>query len=330
MSLPPAVSVVVATYNYGRFLAGALDSALSQTFLDFEVIVIDDGSTDDTAVVIAPYLDNPRVRYEHTDHLGQPGAKNTGIRLARGRYVAFLDADDLWLPTKLEKQIPLFAADPDLGVVYCRRRWIDEEGRELDRRERQPHRGDVLAPIFWRPFVCFSSTVVRRAVFDDVGLFDEEIPLAIDYDLWLRVASRYRFDYVDEPLVKYRTGHANLSRRQAERCGYVRRIIDRFLDDRGGRERLNPALVRRALADLCCDTALALRPTSRAVALTWYARSLRHRPHDYDAWRGLLTSWWPEPIKSAIRGMLGRASDNPWHTTGVVRHAHRASPVRSR
>ena len=83
MSPPPTVSVVVATYNYGRFLAGALDSVLGQTYPDFEVIVIDDGSTDETPAVIAPYLDNPRVRYERTDHLGQPGAKNAGILAAQ-------------------------------------------------------------------------------------------------------------------------------------------------------------------------------------------------------------------------------------------------------
>ncbi len=199
----------------------------------------------------------------------------------------------------------LFEADPELGVAYSRRRWIDEQGREFQRAERPPQRGDVLAQMFWRPFVCFSSVVVRRDVFDDVGLFDEDLPLAIDYDLWLRVAACYRFDYVDEPLVLYRTGHANLSRRGAERCTCARRIIDRFLDERGGRRRVSPALVRWALADLCCDTALALGSTSRSAALSWYARSLRYRPNHAGAWKGILTTWWPERLRGVVRQALG-------------------------
>src|SRR5260370_32287735 len=103
--MTPAVSVVVATSNYGRFLAGALDSALGQTFRDLEVIVVDDGSTDDTADVVTPYLRDRRVRYERTDHVGQPAAKNIGIRSTRARLIAFLDAADLWFPEKLAKQV---------------------------------------------------------------------------------------------------------------------------------------------------------------------------------------------------------------------------------
>ena len=109
-----------------------LDSVLVQTFRDFEIIVVDDGSTDDTDRVILQFLDNPLVSYVRTDHVGQPAAKNAGIRRARGRYVAFLDADDLWTPTKLEKQIEIFeSSGPELAVVYSRRRWIDPEGREF-------------------------------------------------------------------------------------------------------------------------------------------------------------------------------------------------------
>ena len=108
----PRVSVVLATYNYGRYLSGALESALAQTMSDLEIIVIDDGSTDETKQVMVPYLENVRIRYYETEHQGQPAAKNAGIRLARAPLVAFLDADDLWLPTKLEKQLALFAASP--------------------------------------------------------------------------------------------------------------------------------------------------------------------------------------------------------------------------
>src|SRR3954470_16999186 len=106
--MKPRVSVVMATYNYAHYLPGALDSALAQTAGDLEVIVVDDGSTDNTPDVVGPYLADARVRYVRTANQGQPAAENVGIRLSRAPFVAFLDADDLWLPHKLEKQLQLF------------------------------------------------------------------------------------------------------------------------------------------------------------------------------------------------------------------------------
>jgi glycosyltransferase involved in cell wall biosynthesis len=293
--------VVVATYNYGRFLAGAIDSILAQTCQDFEVVVVDDGSTDHTGDVIRPYLDDRRIRYLRTDHLGQPAAKNAGIRASSGEFIAFLDADDLWLPTKLEKQVALFRADPELGVVYSRWRAIDEHGRPIPDWARPTHRGDVLARVFRQSFICFSSSVVSAAVFADAGLFDERIPLSIDYDLWLRIALKYRFDYVDEPLVEYRTGHANLSRRTIERIDCVRSIMVRFLDEYGGRARLDPALVRKVWAEHYCDRAWAVRGRSAGESVYWYLRAIAASPAHTTAWRGVLASWWPEGLKARIR-----------------------------
>src|SRR5262249_24707847 len=139
--MTPAVSVVVATYNFGRYLAGALDSVLTQTMSDFEIIVVDDGSTDGTKQVMASYLAHPRIRYHRIDHCGQQAAKNTGIGVSRAPLVAFLDADDLWLPNKLEKQVAVFAADPSLAVVYSRRILIDEQGRSLQYSQPELPRG---------------------------------------------------------------------------------------------------------------------------------------------------------------------------------------------
>src|SRR5436309_555737 len=124
----PAVSVVIATYNYAHFLGQAIDSALAQTFRDFEIIVIDDASTDDTPEVMGSYAGRGRVRYYRIDHSGATRAKNEGMRRARGRYVALLDSDDLWHPEKLERQLELFRQAPDLGVVYTRRQIIDPAG----------------------------------------------------------------------------------------------------------------------------------------------------------------------------------------------------------
>src|SRR5262245_37218096 len=194
----PTVSIVIATRNYGRYLAGALQSVLDQTWHDLEVIVIDDGSTDDTPEVIRPFLVDPRVRTQQTDGLGQSRAKNLGIQLSRAPFIAFLDGDDEWLPTKLERQLPLFE-NRAVGVVYSRRTLMDEGGRELPTPNGTFARGRVYDDLLAQNFVCFSSVVVRRQVFESVGMFDPDLPLSIDYDLWLRVAGHYEFDFVNEP-----------------------------------------------------------------------------------------------------------------------------------
>jgi glycosyltransferase involved in cell wall biosynthesis len=210
--MTPLVSVVMAAKNYARFLPLAVESVLAQTFADWELLVIDDGSTDATPATVRPFLADRRVRYFRADRLGQPRAKNLGIGLARGEFVAFLDADDAWEPTKLDKQLAVFRDNPDAGVVFCKRSLMDEKGKLIHANpQATPPRGRVLPRMFVQNFVCFSSAVVRRAVFAHVGRFDPQWDLAIDFDLWLRVSRHHGFDFVDEELVQYRTGHGNLS-----------------------------------------------------------------------------------------------------------------------
>jgi glycosyltransferase involved in cell wall biosynthesis len=307
--MTPAVSVVIATYNYGRFLAETLESVRRQTFADYEVVVVDDGSTDNTSAIIQPYLADRRLRYVCTEHMGQAAAKNRGIALARAPLVAFLDADDIWLPGKLTRQVERFQSDPELGVVYSRRLLIDQDGWQLTYKEPGLHRGDILDAMFLGNFICFSSSMVRRAVFERVGGFDERLALAVDYDLWLRVAVDHRFDYVDEPLVKYRVGHASLSRRVIERLHTACGIMQRFLDERGGRQLLDPQLVRLAFADTYYHLALERRSRARLRALPWYVRALRSCPTYLLAWQGLASLFMPEGGRRCMRRLLGRPAD---------------------
>jgi O-antigen/teichoic acid export membrane protein/glycosyltransferase involved in cell wall biosynthesis len=326
--MTPAVSVVIATHNYGRYLRAALDSALGQTFRDTEIIIVDDGSTDDTAAVVRPYGRNARVAYHQLDRRGQPRAKNFGIQMSRAPLVAFLDADDIWLPEKLERQVLLLDADPEVGMVYSRRLLMDEEGWELEYKQPQLYRGWVLPRIFRNNFVCFSSSVVRRSVFEAVGAFDEGIGLAIDYDLWLRVALHYRVDYVDAPLVRYRTGHASLSRQKCERIRTAQEIVRRFLDERGGRESLPHSLVQRTLADLCCDMGGVVSGVER---VGWFMRALWHRPQHRLAWHALLAFWWPDCMRGWARRLLGKPDwERPRRLNPVVPAPAIVDPLQTR
>lgn len=294
----PTVSVVMAAKNYARFLPAAVASVLAQTAPDWELIILDDGSTDDTPAAARPFLADRRVRYFRADKLGQPRAKNLGIGLARGEFVAFLDADDAWLPAKLEKQLAVFAGQPDVGVVFCRRHLIDEGGNLLPRpASPAPPRGRVLDRMFVQNFVCFSSAVVRRDVFSHVGAFDPEWDLAIDYDLWLRVAARHAFDFVDEELVLYRTGHGNLSKKLADRVATAMSIMHRA-ESRYDIATAVPAdQIAEGYASTCQTIGYVMRPSEPLTATRWCLRALRWPASRVRSVKGLAAS-----LAAAVRG----------------------------
>lgn len=302
--MTPAVSVAIAAYNYDRYLSGALESALRQTLRDIEVVVVDDGSTDRTPAVVRPFLLDPRVRYVRTEHRGVSVAKNLAVRTGTAPLVAFLDADDVWLPQKLERQLPLLERDPGVGVAYTRRYEIDPEGRRRPFRRPPFHRGRVAEPLFRGNFICFSSAVIRRDAFERAGGFDESLPMAVDYDLWLRVALTHRFDYVEEPLVLYRRGHANISSRHEERILVALGVMRRFLERSGGM--VPPATVRRAFAETYFNLSLARRRRSRLAALPANVRAITLAPGFLPAWKALVSLPLPNWARRALRRLAGR------------------------
>ncbi len=272
----PTVSIVMAAKNYARFLPMAIESVLAQTFTDWELLVVDDGSTDDTAAVVQPFLIHSRIRYFRSDKLGQSRAKNLGLRLSRGEFVAFLDADDAWEPAKLEKQLAVFRDKSEVGVVFCRRSLIDEQNRPIPMKPvPTPPRGRVLDRMFVQNFVCFSSVVVRRDVFSHVGAFDPQWDLAIDFDLWLRVAKHHSFDFVDEELVQYRTGHGNLSKKLLDRVDTALSIMHRAENRYGVTEQVPTRRVAEAYASTCRTLGYVLRNSEPVTAAKWYLRALR-------------------------------------------------------
>ena len=275
----PKVSVIVTCYNYGHYLAGCLDSIHAQTFEDFEVIVVDDGSTDDTPHQIQPYLSrDDRIQYIRTTNEGQASAKNTGIRNACGEFVAFLDADDLWHPEKLKKQLVLFE-DRSIGVVFSRMEFIDEEGRAIVSQEPSGYlrlrSGQVTDHLLFDNFVPFSSSMVRRELLKNYGGFDETLAMGIDWDLWLRLSLHCQFAYVDEPLLRYRVGHAGQMSKKLEvrqKCSDL--IFKRFVDD--NKERLNPDIVKKAISYTHCSRGYYFRKANPLVSLRHYLTALRY------------------------------------------------------
>lgn len=202
--------MVIPTLNRAHFLGEAMDSVLAQTYRPIELIVVNDGCTDNTDAVVEQWAEKCarerefELRYLHQDAGGGNAARNTGVRKGRGELVAFLDDDDRWSPQKLEKQIPMFLADGEVGAVYCGTRWLN-----LDIRTRLPYRprpypqGWLLPKLLVRDATAPTSAyVVRRVCFDDVGFFDEALPARQDWDMWIRLSEKYKMAATPECLVE--------------------------------------------------------------------------------------------------------------------------------
>jgi glycosyltransferase involved in cell wall biosynthesis len=211
------VSVIVPTYNCAARLVAAVQSICAQTYPEdhIEIIVVDDGSTDFTAECIGALQHRcaQELRYVRQENAGPAAARNHGIRLAHGDVVAFLDADDAWQPRKLEAQLPLLQAD--VGLVYCDASFVDAYGNPIDNYVRRisAHRGDILLPLFCEFFLLTSAVVVDRQAINHVDGFDERLAVGEDYEFFLRLATRFEADFVNERLLRRCVRPDSLSRR---------------------------------------------------------------------------------------------------------------------
>ena len=217
--MSPVVSVVVPTHNRRELLREAISSVLAQTLRDLELIVVSDGSTDDTRSVIQSFAD-PRIMFVEQPASGRPSVpRNRGIALARGRFVAFCDDDDVWDRRKLEKQVALMEMHPAAGLCYTNS--VTLRNGEIGKvaRIRSGKFAKDFAGLIWKNTICNSSVVVRREVFERVGQLDEDPRLCPfdDYEIWLRIARHFPLIYLDEPLVYYRIHNQNIVARHADR-----------------------------------------------------------------------------------------------------------------
>lgn len=207
----PRVSIVLPTYNRLDLLRQALASIRAQTYTDYEIVVVDDGSTDGTRAWMEANPNDTLV-YLRQENAGVSTARNAGIRAARGELLAFLDDDDLWLPAKLERQVPLFD-NPDVGFVFCGNAYCDASGRiEMLRVPGPEYRGHAVPAMLRRNMMPTPSVMVRRRLALEAGVMYEDLVFGEDWNYWLRIAARCKVDYVPEILVHFREMPGGLSR----------------------------------------------------------------------------------------------------------------------
>ena len=279
----PLVSVVIPTYNSAQFVGDAVKSVLEQTYSRHEIIVVDDGSTDNTKEVLQ--LFGERIQYIHQENRGPSAARNTGIRLAKGAYICFLDADDLWLPGKLEVQVSFMERHKDVGLVLSDHEEFDSTGVVLESFiAAKKFRSELTLPgLVEKPFsklvaenfISTPTVIIRRECFEKAGLFDETLRSVEDRDLWLRIAANYDIACLPMVVCRRRLHGSNISFEQE--LSMTSRIKTLEKNRRCFPELAAPAIWHRQLGDAYCQLSyIRLEKNQRVRALQACLKSLRH------------------------------------------------------
>ncbi len=266
----PLVSVIIPTFNRARFVAEAVATVLAQTYEDLEILVVDDGSTDDTGKRLAPFA--PRVQVvRHPVRRGVSAARNLGVAAARGQWLAFLDSDDLWLPEKLDRQMAFLEANPRSRLCQTEESWLRHGLKVNKPLAYRKEGGQIFLQSLERCCISPSAVVLDRKLLEEHGGFDETLPAAEDYDLWLRLTWRYEVGLVPEPLVIKRGGHADQLSRLWGLDRYRIRALGELLKEAELPARLAPA-VRRVLAAKCAIYAQGCEKRGRMAEALGYRR----------------------------------------------------------
>ena len=281
-----SVSIVMANFNREAFIAIAIESVREQTWTDWELLVVDDGSTDASCSIAERFASqDPRIRVHRQSNGGQARARNTGIAGTRAPLVCFIDSDDVWMPKKLERQIAAMS-DPSIDVLYGEENLIDERGDPVPESKMTRHSGSVWRELLADNFITFSTAMVRRAALDRVGGFDTEIRRADDYDLWLRLSVFANFQYRPEVWGLYRVGTQQISRDKTGRLASNERILKRFLDENP--DLAGPEVVRSTWCRFHARQARSLAASGQRLrAMQAAAKSLCWDPRQPYGWRAL-------------------------------------------
>ncbi len=320
------VSVVIATYNRAQQVREAIDSVLAQTVPVREIIVVDDGSKDDTREQLLAYGD--RVRSFFQANGGASAARNLAMRNATGEWLAFLDDDDVWLPNKIEKQMELAAQNPKLGLVYCSDYAVDEQLSILyARNAAAENRGDVFDRLLIKNFIFTSCVIARRDAVEKAGYMDLEFKFAQDWDLWLKVLADREADFAAEPLVLYRqsaSGCLTRDMRAEDRLLEMKTISERAMKLR----KVSPQAQRRARFEIESQWAATdLMQGTHTGAMRHALQAIAAQPGSLMGYRQAAYSLLPRGAREWAKSKLRRNSDSPAATTPEKGNAQAGAPA---
>ena len=263
----PLISVVIPTYNCSQFIISAIHSVLDQSYENYEIIIVDDGSTDNTKEVLKPYIEEKKIQYVFQNNLGPSAARNKGIKLSKGEYIAFLDADDLWIPGKLEKQVNFLDNNKNLGLVFSDTSIFDEGGvisdsflrlkknlwkipTSSDSKNGRVFLRNIFEDLIEENFIPTKTVLIRKKCIDELGYFDETLFSVEDRDMWLRIAQTYGVGFINEPLAKKRQHKTNIGSNQQLALESQLRVINKMLEIYPQLPPSNIKLIDRSIRDL--------------------------------------------------------------------------------
>jgi glycosyltransferase involved in cell wall biosynthesis len=333
-NVTPKVSIVMAVLNGERYIAEAIQSICDQTYDNFELLVVDDGSTDRTKEIAMSFSSTIDVKYiRHETCRGIAPSMNDGIRNASGDMIAFLDHDDTWFPHFLETQVRYMTAHPDVGMAHSDLQTIDHDGNVLEPsvavcRNRVEPSGHIFRQVFLHSMICGNTVLIRKECFTRLGLFDENLKWG-DYHMWLRIARHYKIDYVNQVLTSYRQ-HASQSTRSVavkrpDQESVAMKAIDKLLEQYPEvYEELGRELIKRRRASLFFD-----------LAYSWYSkrefrnarvcvrRAIRLWPTNLAFWTLYLTTMVRPGYADALRSIWRTLRHTNTTETAAAKRAQR-------
>jgi glycosyltransferase involved in cell wall biosynthesis len=284
----PAVTIVMPAYNASAYIDEALRSIVTQTLRDVEVIVIDDGSTDDTIVRAESFADRLDITVLRQPNRGPSAARNAGILRARAAYCAFLDADDVMLPELLASQLAVLKHEPSVGLVFSDVETFNSAGTIAKARWRLDgaDASRALERLLVENFVTTSAVMAPKACLVEAGMFPEDRRVAEDYELWLRMASRWSVGFVARPLVRYRYTGGSLSSDKVFSAACALEVAEDFWRNHSEYRRTHGRVLHASLARHLTNAAgAAMNERRRRLASSYLARALRHAPFSVAAWK---------------------------------------------
>lgn len=285
--MQPVVSVIIPTYNRADLIFEAINSVLGQDYSALDLIVVDDGSTDNTAELLKPFVESGQLRYFSQANSGQATARNLGLTQARGAFICFLDSDNLWEPGKLSAQVSYLEQHPDVDIVYGDVITIDAQGSETSRSNMARFSGQIFRQMLHDNCVSMNTTMTRRRWFDEMGGFDTSFRVADDYELWLRFSAKATYAYLPNYFARYRVFPNQISSDKERRFLSNERAIGKFL-------MANPTLVTAAEKDRLWSTFYARWSFYRSKAgrggpaMAAAMKAISYNPSNIGAWRNLV------------------------------------------
>lgn len=281
------ISVIMATYNRGKLIAEAITSVYAQNYANLELIVVDDGSTDNTLEVLQPWLGRDDFIFLQQPNQGQPAAQNLALSRASGDYICFLDSDNIWLPGKLEWQLAYMESHPEIDVLYGDLITIDGDGQETSRHNMPRFSGKIYRELLKDNCVSGNTAMMRRHCLDRYGPFDASVRVAADFEMWLRYSPHCTFQYVPQLFAKYRVFADQISSDKERRFNSVRTSMCKFFN--ANPTLLSPGEQAEAWASFYARWSF-YRSLAGKLLPAWQAAitALRYNPLHKGAWRNLV------------------------------------------